>query len=123
MMRKAWTRQKCSYVIGLYDLPGWEEVGKADAETDEADVVVGAALQRLMSADRALSRAASLSVIEASAWGSLVRNPGKLEDGISGGGTGTVVDVEVDMVERIRVDTETQAEQQDFSVGTAIRRQ
>ena len=48
---------------------------------------------------------------KASAWGSSVRNPGKLEDGISGRGTGTVVDVEVDMVERIRVDTETKSAQ------------
>ena len=120
---KGRARQKLNYVVGPYDLPGWEEVGKADAETDEVGVVVGAALRRLMSADRALSRAASLSVMEASPWGSLVRDPGKLEDGISGGGTGTVVDVEVDMVERIGVDTETQAEQQDFSVGTASTRQ
>ena len=61
-------------------------------------------------------------MIEASAWGSLVQDPGKLEDGISGGGTGTVVDVKVDLMGRIRVDTETLAEQQDFSVGTASTR-
>ena len=75
-----------------------------------------------MSADRALLRAASLSVIEASLWGSSVRHPGKLEDGICGGGTGTVVDVKVDMVERIRLHTETKAEQQNSSIGTASTR-
>ena len=45
-MRKAWTRKNFNYVIGPYDLPGWGEVGKADAETDEAGVIVGAALPR-----------------------------------------------------------------------------
>ena len=50
-MRKAWTRQNLNYLIGPYDLPGWEEVGKADAETDEAGVIVGAAVRRLRSAD------------------------------------------------------------------------
>ena len=43
MMQKAWTRQNINYgLIGSYDLPGLGEVGKADAETDEAGVVVGA---------------------------------------------------------------------------------
>ena len=43
MMQKAWTRQNVNYgLIGPYDLPGWGEVGKADAKTDEAGIVVGA---------------------------------------------------------------------------------
>ena len=71
--------------------------------TDEADVVVGAELRRSKWADSALSRAASLSVTEASA----VREPGGSVDGTSGGGAGTVVGVEMDMMGRITVDTDT----------------